>query len=488
MRSMARRIAALLGLIVVNVAAWIWAAPDVDAVLGPVASIFRAPPMLPPAATTRIDDPTGALNGARRDLEGEIDRFGFDLGIGLRIVATAEPGDPEVRAESLLAEEPAIAWHPTGTIVVVLDPQGRRVVVARSEALAKLDPSRTAESLLAARILPFFDEPLLGVALLSGVAQLRDQLLGAAADGRLLLDDDVLARSIVARVREHEATGSARCAQPASGSGDGVEATVERFVCALGRDDPSAGGSLLTDASEVQIARRPLLAFETRARAAALDAGRPWSIVEIDDRAVVRPAVQGIPDFVPVLLVREAGVWRVDLVEMGKNFYSFSLGQCLQRNARGPYWLVLGGKPYGGEFDADLTPIELWGEPLEAAIERLEKTDGPVAKRRLAEILLRNVWLPGEAMMRWDEVMMLVQDDFAIADTFADRAEYVGYPLLGAIAIAPYGPRAQEHLASLLIHANYVDAGVRMLQQSIAWRNARDARRMALPRDRVRSI
>lgn len=193
------------------------------------------------------------------------------------------------------------------------------------------------------------------------------------------------------------------------------------------------------------------------------------------DRAVVRPA-RPTSDFVPVLLVREQDRWRIDLVEMGKTFRRHQW-EWKQGNASSPYWLALGAKSEAGEFDEDLAPIELWGEPLDDAIARLEQSDGPVAKRRLAEILLRNVWLPDEALLQWDEALALAPTDLSLASDFARRAEYLGHPLLGAIAIAPFGPPAAQRLAELLLRGGNVDAGATMLRRANEWREAREARR-----------
>ncbi len=484
---MTRRSAALLGLLAASVAALFAFGPDPAAVRRKIQEKFGTPPPLPQNAASRIDDPPGALDVARNQIEWEVDRFGRDLGIGVRIVTTANPGDPQELAESLLASEPELPWYATGSAVLVLHRKGGRMGVASSEAIARVTPKPVLDALVVSRVTPFLNEPLLGVALASGLSRLRDHLESAAADGRLALDDTVLQRSIVPRVLASERVSRARCGRAAGEPGADVATSVEAYGCALIRGDAAASAALFTAPSRVQIARKPLLPFESRVRAAALDAGRPWSISEAGDRAAVKPAAKSLPDFVPVLLVREQGQWRVDLVEMSKTFRA-SGSHWQQGNARGPYWLALGAKPYAGEFSDDLTPIELWGEPLEDAIARLERTDGPVAKIRLAEILLRNVWLPGEALVHWDEALALSQNDFSTADDFAHRAEYLGHPLLGAIAIAPFGPPAAQRLAELLFRSGNIDAGAALLRQAQSWREGRETRRAALPPDLGKAI
>lgn len=480
---MTRRTAVLLALLAASVAALLSVGN-----LGAILAKLRPAPPLPPQAASRIDDPAGALDVARSQIEREIDRFGRDLGIGVRIVTTANAEDPQALATSLLAVEPALSWHATGAAVLVLHTRDGRIGVATSEAVSRVAPKPIVDAELVSRVVPFLDGPLLGVAFASGLARLRDHLLVQAANGTLELDGDVSQRSIVARVIEHERVSAARCSWVAIEPGTDLSESVEAFRCALVRGAANASAALFTAPSRVQLARKPLLAFESRARAVALETGRPWSVSQAGDRAAVQPAGKGTTDFVPVLLLRDQGKWRVDLVEMGKSFRSHDGSHWHQANAQGPYWLALGGKPGAGEFCDDLTPIELWGESLEDAITRLEHSDGPIAKLRLAEILLRNAWLPGEALVRWDEALALSKDDLATADVFAHRTEYLGHPLLGAIAIAPFGPPAAQRLAVLLLRAGNIDAGAAILRHANLWRKAREARRVAPPPGLDRAI
>jgi hypothetical protein len=484
---MSRRMLVLLGLLATSAVALVPFWPDFAAVLRKIEWQFRPPSPLPPQATAQIDDSAGALSVARGQIEDEIDRFGRDLGIGLHIVTTTSAGDPQVLAESLLASETRHPFHATGAVVLVLPIQGSAMGIAVSQEIARAAPPLVVFGVLASHVGPLLAEPLLGVALASGLERLRDFLLTSAASGSLELARPVFDRSIVARVRERQRVSESRCGYAAREPSADVSGSVEAFDCALLRGELVASGTLFTEPSRIQIARRPPLAFESRVRGAALEAGRPWVVTQSGDRAVVRPK-RPTPDFVPVLLVREQGRWRVDLVEMGKTFRRREWEQWKQANASGPYWLALGAKPEAGEFDEDLAPIELWGEPLDDAIARLEESDGPVAKRRLAEILLRNVWLPDEALLQWDEALALAPTDLSMASDFARRAEYLGHPLLGAIAIAPFGPPAAQRLAELLLRGGSADAGATMLRRANEWRNAREAKRSTLSPEPEESI
>lgn len=182
----------------------------------------------------------------------------------------------------------------------------------------------------------------------------------------------------------------------------------------------------------------------------------------------------------PILLQRIGGTWRVDLVEMEKTFRANEAHRWQRRVRGGPYWLALDALPTRGALDAYLGPVELWGAPIEDVVARLEQSDAPAAKLRLAEILLRNAWLPGEALVRWNEALALAPDDVQDANLFADRTELLGYPLLGAFALAPHGPPVMARVAELTLRGGKVDTGLAFMRRAIEWRKARNAIRAAL--------
>jgi hypothetical protein len=350
------------------------------------------------------------------------------------------------------------------------------MAVAASDAL---EGDAALDELLVSRVEPFLDHPLAGVALSSGLARLRDHLLGQAADGSLSLDDAVRERSPVALIERGEGV-AARCQGLSPLPRADVEGSIEAFACALLQGGPAADSPLVTEPSRVQLARRPLPVFESRAHGAALDAARPWTVSRVGDRAAVKHG-RDTRESPPLLLVREEGTWRVDLVEMGKAFRQEN-GRWKCWSERGPYWLVIDDKCGFGTYVDDLTPVELWGEKLGDAIVRLERTEGPVAKVRLAEILLRNAWLPGEALVQWDAALALAPDELRIANLFADRVEYLEYPLLGAIALAPHGPPALIRMGELFVRAGKIETGAANLRQGHVWRTLRDAHKAA-PRE-----
>ena len=477
---MTRRTLVLAGILVVCGGGWLATGPSLP-------PMFQRKLPLPTDAASRIQDSGGALDAARAEIEAAVRRFGSELGIDLRVVTTSGAKDPAAFAASLVADPERDGWTPTGSIVVVLDAKVGRVFLAASEPLVQHLPAAVVEEKLAARVGPFLGDPLGAVAIASGLGRIRDHLLALAADGALVLDDLVANRSIAMRVAASRAALAMRCRAPVADAHADPAASAEAFLCALAHGSTSSSPALFTAASAFHLTRRPLPPFESRARASALDAARPWSVVVTEDRAAVLPTARH-GDAQPVLLQRIGEAWRIDLVEMEKTFRATGAGRWQRRLQGGPYWLALAALPTKGALDTYLGPVELWGAPIEDVVADLEQSDDPAAKLRLAEILLRNAWLPGEALVRWDEALALAPDDVQDANLFADRTELLGYPLLGAFALAPHGPPVMSRVAELTLRGGKIDTGMAFLRRAIEWRKARNAIRAALRRPSAESI
>ena len=82
---------------------------------------------------------------------------------------------------------------------------------------------------------------------------------------------------------------------------------------------------LFTEGSRLMRAHYPLARFEELQRFNAIAASQPLELSESGDHAVAtsRHPAQG---FVPILLHREGGLWRIDLVETWKNLFFDSDG------------------------------------------------------------------------------------------------------------------------------------------------------------------
>lgn len=416
----------------------------------------------------RIEDSAGALAIGKRSVAEQIERYERELGIDLRVVVlrsfpkNAPAG--EAFAEQVLDDREIGGGFTTGGLVVVIAVAERRIAAAATDDLAGPVGERFGP-LVEARAVPWLGHRYAGIALASGLGRLAEELLERAREGTLEVAQPGSVLELV-RADERNAAPCRGEPAPAADPADSVEA----LRCLLRAGRLTGDSALLTEASRVHLARAPLGAFASRARAAGLGAGRPWKVSVAGERAAVRPAAEA-REFPPVLLVREAGLWRVDLVEMGKAFRRAPGGTWRRWNLEGPYWLVLGSET-APKVEA-LAPVELWGEPLADAIARLEASDTPEARVRLAEILLRNAWLPGEVLARWDEALSLAEPDAALARRFADRADYLDLPLLAAATLMPFGDTEATHIAELLLRGGRIDEGTLLLQGALGERARR---------------
>jgi tetratricopeptide (TPR) repeat protein len=186
--------------------------------------------------------------------------------------------------------------------------------------------------------------------------------------------------------------------------------------------------------------------YEERYRLAALGRAGTLRLTVDGDFAVLRSeaAVRGL---VPILLRRDGGLWRVDLVETFKNFFFDGSGVYVLWNARNPYAFA---------FDAaraprrdDLSPLPLDGEGLEDALARLAHDDTAEGRLRRAELLFRNAWLVNEALPQYEEAARRAPTDARIVTTLADRASYLGMPDLAIPHVERLGPSGHARLAEL---------------------------------------
>ena len=134
----------------------------------------------------------------------------------------------------------------------------------------------------------------------------------------------------------------------------------------------------------------PLARFEELQRAERIHVSQPLEIRSDGDYAVAasrHPAT----GFVPILLHREDGVWRVDLVETWKNLFFEDDGNYRLRNSNTPYAFGLAGFGEGRAYD--IAPLPLERRTLGEEIASLEgKTDALSALRR-GELWLRTAFV-----------------------------------------------------------------------------------------------
>jgi tetratricopeptide (TPR) repeat protein len=437
-----------------------------------------------------VEDRAGRIGAFERPIRYFADAMREQLGIDLRVVTLHQPGeDIEGLAERTFRELGVGDGAPTGGILVLLEVADSRARIEVSYTLEGVLPDALLSRLARDQLAPYASYSAVGMGVMDVASLLQRRLLAAAASGELVVPRaarDALAgrsggggaqvavpdvpfdRDLKRRIPDGERTRYAPSADPA----ESAEAflRVRRELAG----DPTL--ELFTEGSRVQRARYPFAPFEEWELLAAAEASRPFEIRVDGDHAIAaspRPA----RNFLPVLLERSGGVWRVDLVETFKSYRIDAQGEWVFWNAATPYAAIAGERP---RLDiADVVPVDLGGEPIAEALARLEAAlasapELPAPERarlhfELAEILYRNAWAVVAAFTHYEEALRLAPQEWLFLDTFARRGSFVGLPELAIPFLERAGPPGWS-LAGLL----YEEAG-RDAEARRAWRRALDA-------------
>jgi tetratricopeptide (TPR) repeat protein len=172
----------------------------------------------------------------------------------------------------------------------------------------------------------------------------------------------------------------------------------------------------------------PFARFEELQRLASIQASQPLEILRQEDHAVAtsrKPA----PGFVPILLHREQGLWRIDLVETWKNLFFSSDGNYFLRNANTPY--AFGLAQFGKGRYYDMAPVPLGGLSITAALAALSNRQDTLSALRRGEILLRNGFVFPQAYSAYETARRSAPKDPLVLETVAGRALYLGFPEIG---------------------------------------------------------
>jgi len=424
-----------------------------------------------------VDDQAQLLFPFVGTIDGQCQGTREDLGIDVRVVTRRAGGeDMAPLAERLFRELGVGRDAPTGGILILLDGEGGHARIEVSYSLEGSLPDAVVSRLARDQLVPYASHRAVGMAVMDVVHYLRSRLLDTVAAGELELSPQLRNADLERLLAGRSGGAGAQVALPElpshpeyklrvpdekraryAPSSDPLE-SAEAFLRTR-RDlvgDPTL--ELFTAGSRVMRARYPVAPYEELLRVDAIEQSRPLDLQVRGDRAFLgskRPA----RDFVPTLMVREDGLWRVDLVETFKSFFFDQDGTYHLMNRASPYAVFL--PEASTRTDETLTPLDLGGEPLEAAISRLEASSLPGDRFRLAELLMRNVFLFAEAIPLYAEAARLAPHDTPVVLTFSERADYLQMPEIAVDAVLGLGPPYWSRAAWL-----YERAGQPALAQS----------------------
>jgi tetratricopeptide (TPR) repeat protein len=467
-----RRTSLLLGLLLVVAAAAIWSYSrsmrelESNAPITALAergNLFARKDVLE-SGHPRMEDAADILTPFGPRLGRMADAFHEDFGIDLHVVTTSEAGTSiEWQAERIFRERKIGATAPTGGLLVLLNPAIRaaRIEVGYSleGGLTDLHMGRIARDQLA----PYASYTIAGMAVMDVLHYLRDHVYVAAARGNVQLGEEYRrTKGFAQAVRFVSGGAGAKTVMPdlpmdsdlkrvvpserraRYAPSARIEESVEAFLRAKAdlAGDPTL--ELFTEGSRLMRAHFPLAPFEELDRLERIQASMPLEYASDGDYAVAtskRPA----SGFVPILLHREEGLWRIDLVETWKNLFFDQDGNYFLRNSNTPYARALAQFGKGRYFD--IASFPLGGVPITEVVADLGKRDDALATLWRAEVLLRNAFLSTQAIAAYEAAMRAAPEDPLVRQTFAERAMYLGFPELAIPALEKIGRGFELELA-----------------------------------------
>jgi tetratricopeptide (TPR) repeat protein len=412
----------------------------------------------------RVDDEARILAPFGPRLGRMADSFHDELGIDLHVVTrTDRAASIETQADEIFQQKRIGAGAPTGGLLIILNPTlgSARIEVGYTleGGLTDLHMGRIARDQLA----PYSSYGVAGMAVMDVLHYLRDHVYVAAALGNVELYENYKKSAAYTEIEKFTSGGAgARAilsAMPADAdfkrklsaderkryepSGD-LEESVAAFLRAT-RDfagDPTL--ELFTEGSRLMRAHYPLAPFEELKRFERIHASMPLEYVVQEDYAVAtskRPA----HGFVPILLHRENGLWRIDLVETWKNLFFNNDGNYDLRNSNTPYGFGLTQFGRGGYHN-----IAGWSfsdSSTEQVLAALEYKRDAVSALYRAEIWFRNCFVFPQAFLAYEAAREAAPKDPLMLQLFGDRALYLGFPELAIPLLEPVGRGAELSLA-----------------------------------------
>jgi len=454
----------LLGILALTAgaAAWFYGARARESQSTPVPEpVTAAESDLP--AHPRIDDGAGILAPFGPRLGRMTDALMADAGIDAHVVTVREAGRIEDQAVRLFGERDIGREAPTGGILVLLNPatgQARiEVGYSLEGGLTDLHMSRIARDQLA----PYVSYASAGMAVMDVLHYLRDQVYLAAVVGNIELGSEYRRRAAFASFERYLSGGAGAKAAlsavpmdadlkrpvppgdraryaPAADPRGSVEA-FRRATAELA-GDPTL--PLFTEGSRLLRAEYPFARFEELTRLERIDDSSPLD-VRVDGDYAVATSENPAHGFVPILLHREDGLWRVDLTETWKNLFFGRNGDYFLRNSNTPYRFGLA--EFGEGRWHDIAALPLRERTLADEIERLTGAGDVLSKLRVGDLWFRNAFVFAPAFAAYEAAVATAPEDPLALETLADRAMYLGFPELAIPAYEKAGAGFEMALA-----------------------------------------
>jgi tetratricopeptide (TPR) repeat protein len=480
---------AAVGIELALLAAQQYAARRADSAEAPDAAAPAAPQDLDAVALAafpdRVADAAGVLREFHDTLEWQTKGWRDDLGIDVHVATIRSQRKIEELADQIFQERRVGEGAPLGGLLVLVNPMRGEARIEVAYSLEHVFPDLIVGRIARDQLAPYAAYRISGMAVMDVLHLLKDYAYVQAVRGALPLP---------AEYREHaEFVEKQRYLSGGAGARATLEAALDLdrdFKAAVPAEkraryapstDPLKSAEALwramrdqvgdptldlyTPGSQCMLAAYPYAPFEQLEHLQIAEASKPLHVSERGDRAVVdseRPA----HGFVPVLLERSSGRWRVDLVETWKNLFFGQTGDYHQHNSNHPYAFAL--DRFGAGPHYAVAPWLLASGDLAATRRALADRGRALDEFLLAELLFRNCWLPTEAFTHYERAIALSPHNLLFHETQGARASYVGFWDLAVTSYAELGSAALLPLADAQRAAGDTDAAIASARRAIA--------------------
>lgn len=458
---MTSRTTVLLALLVLVAGAAIWMRAVSEKPVDPLAIAARGPAE---ESHPRIDDQARILVPFGPRLGRMADAFYDDLGIDIHVVTQTDAGTTiESQADQVVRRRKIGATAPTGGLLVILNPQLQRARIevgySLEGGLTDLHMGRLARDQLA----PYASYAIAGMAVMDVLHYLRNQVYLSAAVGDIQLGEEFRKGRTYDEYERFVSGGAgaktALSAVPMDAdlkrpvpadkrSRYAPSPDVKESVAAFLRATADLAGDptleLFTEGSRLMRAHYPFARFEELERLERINASSPLEHIVKGDYAVAT-SKQPVTGFAPVLLHREQGLWRVDLVETWKNLFFDNDGNYFLRNSNTAY--AFGLTQFGRGRYYNIAPVDLGDDSIAEALAKLEARPGAFSALSRGEIWLRNALVFPRALSAYEEALQAAPEDPRILEVFGNRTLYLGFPELAIPAYEKFGPGLEVDLA-----------------------------------------
>lgn len=491
---MKRRPAILLGILGLALVLLVWNAIELQpsgpepepptAAEAPTAGTAAVEDLTLAAFPERVVDGAGTLRFWAAKLGRQADAWREDLGVDFHVVTVAAREPLELAAPKIFELRRIGEDAPTGGMLLVLDPERREARIEPSYELESVFPDALLGRLADDQLAPYASYDAAGMAVMDVLHLLKDRAFERAVAGELALVAAFREGAEYQRyARYRSGGGGAQVEVPAvpldadlkapipgdrraryAPSADPQE-SLQAFLRATAdlAGDPTL--PLFTPGSQEMRARYPLARFEERQRLERIRGSEPLQLsVEGDRAAFTSPSPA--PGFVPILLRRIDGTWRVDNAETWKNLFYDAAGDYALHNSNNPYLFALGAYDRGRHHE--LRAWSLDGRDLRAVIAELETKEGAFFRFLLAELLFRNCFAALDALRHYEEAVERAPRDPLFRWTLVERALYLGFPELAIPHLEKLGAGAYLELARVLQQIGRFDRAHHFANKALA--------------------